>query len=500
MEVLDCTANFSLRPIDAQTKVCATKPTKLFGTKGKRMTEERKQELTQLLEDAMDNLEIRPRPTDRYQLLSINVPEYRKYLQQSWVSHSRNFLSIVMNYELHIASESIKSQLFNFIRTEYAPFIHEDRIQSACSFISRGGPFPGFRLDSLLEQLLKITLAHGTEKAVSEFDRCTDHDTHVSFQYIALLKGIKIESEIQISEGIRLVPLPLSTNELSRYLPDIVNFHMSEWSLPRGETMLIIEATVSPIFHKPCPELFNDDYHEDKLPFQAEVTNREFLNFKVEGFYRNFCHALSLACNSAVQSLIEWRRLPQDELFSLGMPAINGVSFQDNSYAFRSCADVRSDQIGEAKRLYKTLFNLDSNLAEKLQIPIDRWIKSKAESNPVDKMIDLGIALEALYLSGIEYKNEIRFRFSLHAAWHLGEDKKQRKALMKKFKSIYDWRSKAVHTGRIPNKTKKTPFTQEEITEFITKAQDLCRESILKILEDGQFPDWNSLILGQKSS
>ena len=71
---------------------------------------------------------------------------------------------------------------------------------------------------------------------------------------------------------------------------------------------------------------------------------------------------------------------------------------------------------------------------------------------------------------------------------------------MKDFSKIYDWRSKVVHTGKLPNKTKKTPFTRQEIEGFIEKVQDLCRESIVKILEDGEFPDgdyWNDLILGE---
>ena len=42
-------------------------------------------------------------------------------------------------------------------------------------------------------------------------------------------------------------------------------------------------------------------------------------------------------------------------------------------------------------------------------------------------------------------------------------------------------------------------LSQEEVREFITRAQDLCRDSILKILEDREFPDWNDLILGEES-
>ena len=71
---------------------------------------------------------------------------------------------------------------------------------------------------------------------------------------------------------------------------------------------------------------------------------------------------------------------------------------------------------------------------------------------------------------------------------------------MKVFGEIYDWRSKVVHTGKLLEKrmsrTKRRPFTRQAVRQFIERTQDLCRESILKILEDGEFPKWNSLILG----
>ena len=124
----------------------------------------------------------------------------------------------------------------------------------------------------------------------------------------------------------------------------------------------------------------------------------------------------------------------------------------------------------------------------------------KSVENYVDRMIDLGIALEALYLMDTDEKTELSFRLRLHAAWHLGKDEEDRRRLMKEFGEIYDWRSKVVHTGKLPEKRvgrrKRKPFTSEEVKQFIGRAQDLCRDSIMKILEDGKFPDWNNVILG----
>ena len=463
------------------------------------MTQERKRALRQLLQEALANLEIRIDSANRHQLPPIiNVNEYRAILHQYWISHSIDFLSPVTRYELYIVNASTKSKLLDFIRKEFAPFIHEDQIQSASFFIRGGGSDFGYPLDYLLKQLMKIAIAFGVERAISDVDRCTENASG-SFQYLALFEGIRVEEEIQVFEGMRIFRLSNSRSEFPHYLlPDLSIPGMSVDF--QGGTLLVINASVSPIFCKPFPEIFQEEFHIDHLPFRVEVTGGKFSNFKVHDFYEKFCQALSLVCNSAVRIRLQWRFLAEHELFNIGPIPVGGTSWRTDADRFGSSAAAGKIQIDEAKCLYQNLVKLDSKVREKLQIPIDRWIKSKTNQNAVDKVIDLGIALEALYLSETDYNREIRFRFSLHAAWHLGEkDKERRKALMKEFKAIYDWRSTVVHTGKLPKKgsgKKKKSYTQEEVREFITRAQDLCRDSMMKILEDGKFPDWNNLILG----
>ncbi len=463
------------------------------------MTEDRKQVLTQLLYEAITNLEIRLNSTNRPQLPSvIDIHQYKSILQQSWKDDSLDTSSLVMCYKAHIAGKSVELQLLDFIRTEYAEFINEeDCIESACSFIARGGPSGGFPLNYLLDQLLKIAIVYGIEKAVSDFERGAGKGQQ-SFRYMALLEGIRVETEMQIFKGVRLAPLPLSTSEISNYLPDMVNFSISPHSL-LGKTLLIIDASVFPIFYKPYPELFNDDYHEDKLPFHVEVADGKFSDFKIEEFYKYFCQTLSLSCNSAVQVIINWRSLPQDELFNLSKLGVNHIAYGYNTGEFDTFVGVNKVQIQKTKYLYDVLTDSEIEIREKLQIPIDRWIKSKAESNPVDKMIDLGIAFEALYLPKANV-DQLSFQFRLRASWYLGKDKADRKMLIDEFKSIYTLRSKAVHNGELPQRVKVKKGESVPTSEFITRAQNLCRDSIMKILEDGEFPNsnyWNNLILGE---
>ena len=465
----------------------------------KEMTEEKKQELRQLLDEAMVSLEIQRSGTEPslpsmdVRRSPMDVHRYRTYLQQRWTSYSEDSLSVLRSFKPDIVSGTTKSKLLDFIREEFAPFIHEDRLQSASSFITGNLMFfiNGFHLAALLEQLLKIAIVHGAEGAVSAFDRCTE-DMHAPFQAMALLEGIRLETEIQVFEGIRLVPLPNSTWELPPYLSSVSRSRSEDSFL--GKTVLIIDGSVSPIFHKPFPGLFQEGFREDALPFRVDVGGEKFPNFKMYNFYEKFCQALSLACNSPVQIALMWKFLAEDELFNLSSSKRVSVEISDS---FGGATEAGKAQIDDAKHLYHILVNLDSNVREKLRIPINRWIKSKTYRDRADKIIDLGIAFESLYLSDIEPpRTELSFRLRFHASWYLGKDKEDRKALMNEFQKIYNWRSSIVHTGKLPKKKKKIPFTPKEVEKFIERSQDLCQQSIMKVLEDGQFPDWKSLILG----
>ena len=138
--------------------------------------------------------------------------------------------------------------------------------------------------------------------------------------------------------------------------------------------------------------------------------------------------------------------------------------------------------------LYITRKNLRSEVTQNLRVPMGRWMRSKMDTDPVDVFINLGTALESLYLQDIGNAGEYRFRMPLRAAWHLGNDRVGRSSLFGEFKKIYDLRSKAVHTGNLTQ--------NERAPEFMEKAQKLCLESIIKIIEDGELPNWNELVMG----
>ena len=458
------------------------------------MTEKRKQELRQLLEEAIACLEIQPHLGNTRQLPTIDVDRYKWHLQQSWASYSEDSLWIVAHYRTDIGGNT-KSKLLEFMMEELGSFIHEDKILSATFFVL-GGYSNGVHLERFLEQLLKIAIVRGIEVAVSAFDRSScPKGTHGLFQHIALLEGIRIETEIQVFEGIRLVPLPSSKSELPSHLESIPRPNAPNYFFEK--TTLVIDYSIFPIFHNPSLPVAttgNERFFNQRDRFHVEINGGKFPSFNEWDFYIKYCQALSLACNSPVKIAMCWEFIAEDELFN----ECHGSTSHSSSHPgpFGDSTQVGQSQIDEAKRLYQILVNPNSNVAKKLQIPINRWIESKANKDSEDKIIDLGIAFESLYLPK-DAIDQLSFQFRLRASWYLGKSKADREKLIDEFKAIYTLRSKAVHNGNVPEKIKIRKGEEPiDTSELILRAQDLCRQSILKILEAGEFPDWNNLILG----
>ena len=123
---------------------------------------------------------------------------------------------------------------------------------------------------------------------------------------------------------------------------------------------------------------------------------------------------------------------------------------------------------------------------EKLRVPIQRWRRSKSASNGVDLAIDLRIALESLFLDDGN-RAELSFRLALRAAWYLGAEGDERTKIFEAVRDAYDIGSKAVHTGE---------GYDDVIPVNLAVAQDICRMSILRrIDEGGKPPDWKKVVL-----
>ena len=439
------------------------------------MNQQRTQNLTRLLQKVMKNVVIRHTSKN-----PPSIDEYRDGLRARRTSYRPDLFELTLPLVYpEIQDSGVKKDLLKFIQGELAEYIHEGNIHTPTF---TGDAFPGHDpLEQMLWNLLKTTIVWGVDKAVLDFERCVEAKSG-SFLRIALLKGASVRTELEVYEGIRLVPLPTSPRCFPKYMPDGFMFGVTTRAFT-SETLLEMDFCVTPLFSKPV--------EGGSAQFREALSSKDAPCFDLD----MFCQFLSLAANAAIRSEFEWEYFDENEMSMLSQTGGHRTFWGSPkpSYVPGDFVEVSEAQVHKAKSLYQCWNNLARGVQKALKTPIDRWMKSKMSRDSIDRMIDLGIALESLYLPN--NREQLSFTFRLRAAWYLGEDREERKSLLAEFKRIYDWRSQAVHQGSLPDEERVNGESVSQ-SDFIQRAQDLCLMSILRVMREGHVPDWDSLILG----
>ena len=328
--------------------------------------------------------------------------------------------------------------------------------------------------------------------AAQAFADCTTNSS-CSFYEFFLVTGVSIPAQLEIFDGITLIPLPDTASELPPHLPDLLTDSDRSRSITLddllGRTLVRVEYEVSPIFHRP-----DETYTFESLPrlhFSIKLKGQDLPDPNLD----TLCQALSVVARCRVRSAMSWTSLLDYEIFALSYPwgiSPGGWSGTDLEAGLGDRLQLTAPQMETIKVIYMGLTQLPTGTWEKLRIPIDRWAKSMAEENPLDQIVDLGISLESLYVP--DSQGESGFRLAHHAAWHLGKDKAERTDLVKEFRQIYAARSDVVHTGRLRGDRDRPSF---DVSEFVSRAQELCWQGITSIINAGEIPNWSDLSMGE---
>ncbi|MYF33345.1 MAG: hypothetical protein F4217_08110 [Acidimicrobiaceae bacterium] len=434
------------------------------------------EELQALLDRAVQSLVIHRRGQLATQY---SVASYRQALQEVRRRYAPDLKLALGQCDIEIADPSVRDSILNLLRTALQEYIHEDRVQTA-GFAIRGGPSNGFPIDDLMKKLLELAVALGSRRTAALFADALATPT-CGFQEFTLLGNIKIGEPIELYDGVRIDVLPTDKQTLPSHLPT-VHFEEGLEGRFQGGALLVVEASVTPRFMNPraMPHTLDAD-----LPFRFAHQSRDLEIFNAE----EFCNALSLAAKTKVYPSVQWRSMPHDEVANNW--GIGG------GYSWRSyqsphiLTEITDEQVGEAKVVYESLATMTPDVRARLSVPIDRLIESWGRKGHVDQIIDLGIALESLYLP--RRGGEMRYRLSIRGARYLEAEEVGRRELARHLKTFYDARSDAVHTGRIDD-THTVAGQRVTTSDLITMTQELCLRSIRQVIDNG-FPDWETVEL-----
>jgi hypothetical protein len=128
----------------------------------------------------------------------------------------------------------------------------------------------------------------------------------------------------------------------------------------------------------------------------------------------------------------------------------------------------------------KTLVTSEVKSREFLDVAIRRFDFAYERFRPHDKIIDLMVAAEALFLSDLkdyEYRGELSFRLALRAGFFIGSSPSERREIYDLFREAYRVRSAIVHGGE-----PELPKGSSSLDEFVNRISNSLRTALHKAI------------------
>lgn len=319
-----------------------------------------------------------------------------------------------------------------------------------------GGRFGEWAIDQLLKKL-------SPEALIARFNDEVARNV-ASYEDVSPVFGIEITEGVDLGHQVRLVPAATDILQGEDY-----SWRFAWPNVPTGTGFLVQSYSVTPAFEARPPEATGPSATSVTTP---DLATRQEVRRRVR-------LACILGSSGAVELPMTVVLADRDAALAVG-GAASGRPF-DAQPVTSFAADLTA--IAE---LFAQLASFTGDVAT-LSRAIDRLGRSRLAVHPVDRALDLGIAAEIVLMHDQGRSNtEITYKIASRAAWLLGTDPEERKAIFDQIKHLYGARSTAVHSGVLPSSSKVD----------LDAADALVVRVIRDILRQDRFPDWAALTLG----
>ena len=175
------------------------------------MNPEGKATLAELLHTALKSVTITQGESGR-----LPIRDYRRVVQQYRVTFNPALRLQASRVDIQVGDPKVREAILTLLRDELKPFLREDRTYSA-SFVIVGGMGGGSSVEDILNSVVKSAIVFGPDQSASEFYGAIKLG-YIACQQYFLLAGMRIEKEIQVLDGITLIPLPNDNIPSSKFL------------------------------------------------------------------------------------------------------------------------------------------------------------------------------------------------------------------------------------------------------------------------------------------
>lgn len=315
--------------------------------------------------------------------------------------------------------------------------------------------------------------------------------TEADLLCVMVLRGVKCQKLIQLTETIRMVPLALlppswRKDDLKKSSTDPVvgiggtsafnPFRSKPSDLERS--FLITTINIQPV-------LFDYETIGDRESSFVSI-NEAFTSLDEV----RLC--LTSIGNCSPLEEYRWKQF-EDELLENVAGASAGISYSPIEIVPFRLRKPEPIQEEKASPIIKSYFQLTGIFRSQITRALDRLNQAMRRSTVGDRAVELSIALESLLLS--EEKGDNQFKVSLRSAIVFSHDLDKRIQCRKVIKEMYGLRSELVHKG-IDNNS--VPEKMEVIEQAITFTSTIIKN----LIQNGKLPqsdEWSKLELSGKS-
>ena len=332
-----------------------------------------------------------------------------------------------------------------------------------------------FHTCDLYDKEIGYAIEMGVLEGKEEWEKLLKEDTLYKFfkRYLSKSDSTKFDETVFRETYLEFEDYLTSDSIVYRARTVLLNFQMDRDEMQLGENLHIErmdpEDSLSQMARAPIHPRYRNQreffvlektYETDKFDEnQTEQADRTFdeivLAFRLFksigdiGYYAVIAEATSLFHENGVRSI--------------GQPL---VDFFGKKY------HLSEEESDEFVSFWHSMERLLNDPPESFRIALDKFSNSFQRENENDRLLDLVITLEAIYLKEGEAQ-EMSYRLSQRGALFLGENKERALNIKQILRDSYNTRSTLVHGG-------STNVTQDEIIEL----HELTRESLSKFLSE----------------
>ncbi len=344
-------------------------------------------------------------------------------------------------------------------------------------------------MEVIVGHFLRYAEDHGAVKTAENIEKYLNTDKLDGLIVLAIC-GICLDKPIVITDNVKLIPYQNIPDSFYKAIfdPYSINSDISSPSFPKKfQTMR--ENPISKSFDnvkiKPTAALVYSVSGARKEP----VSNFENIYHEI----KNICLSLTLVGPCAPTPLAMWW---QTEIWVYCWPGSHGgVYLEEFDLINRSDKLLNSGEVGEEDiKVCKAFLDLEKAQKEKLYIPLSRLNNAIIRKNHKDKVLELGIAIESIFLNDNDSASELTYRVQLRAAKLLGRcsNLSEKQAISKLFKDLYGYRSKVAHGGVL----KDSDDLRRHIEEGISKTAQAIKIILLQANSVKEWKEfWDKLVL-----